>query len=540
MTIFYHRVADPSIPREVSQDNIILTLDGMKALSQYYKEKYQIDIIPFAAVMGAGRETGSEVLCELLDKKRREVSSQDSYRCGFVFHNLLAGEHGHAMPIIWEKNGADENLFFLDSGQYLGNVSYDERDCDLIFKPDFSERTDLSVLQGDAEIAYVLCQEGVLFVDKKNNKCINISAQRNWSSGKTEIDEEKCMKVYELIQELNLAADHCKKLSPEERSKMVTITHFDINNSSREPRQFRDRINQRMPNIKIWSHVGTRQADHSSCTIDAMVTLKDGLRIDPSLTVQAQDKFIAQQQGVNLFYMPEGLLKTAQIASFAADKSKANPDKVMHVHREKDAAGKKTGVKKLVTLKEFREKYEVPVAVKGETKKFSTYTIKKGKKIAAILDARAEQATQLEGDPQKQSCSIVTQDTVLVSQKKDSPMISTTEDFKVKLQEIRQSSSMQHQELTEDEAKGRFLAAHRKMFSDAKAGCSGFFRKIRVTDNMSLKDILEHAMKSNNRSREVCINLGWLDKKGAIKQDAPTVIKTQLTEKSPLPPFSIS
>lgn len=36
MTILYHRVADPSIPREVSQDNIILALDGMKELAQYY------------------------------------------------------------------------------------------------------------------------------------------------------------------------------------------------------------------------------------------------------------------------------------------------------------------------------------------------------------------------------------------------------------------------------------------------------------------------------------------------------------------------
>jgi hypothetical protein len=36
-------------------------------------------------------------------------------------------------------------------------------------------------------------------------------------------------------------------------------------------------------------------------------------------------------------------------------------------------------------------------------------------------------------------------------------------------------------------------------------------------------------MQSNNRSRRVCVTLGWLDKEGKIPNSAPQIIKKQFT-----------
>jgi len=88
--------------------------------------------------------------------------------------------------------------------------------------------------------------------------------------------------------------------------------------------------------------------------------------------------------------MPEHLLKTSQIASYVSRDSLAEMSKIIHTHHEKDSFGRRTGVSRDVTLREFRDSHEIPVSVRGEKKYFGAYTIKKGNKIAEILRARWE------------------------------------------------------------------------------------------------------------------------------------------------------
>jgi len=45
----------------------------------------------------------------------------------------------------------------------------------------------------------------------------------------------------------------------------------------------------------------------------------------------------------------------------------------------------------------------------------------------------------------------------------------------------------------------------------------------------SLKDIYEHAKQKNNRTRKVCVKLGWMDKKGNLTDNAPKEMKELAT-----------
>jgi hypothetical protein len=377
---YYYKVNDIALPSEVGSENIILTLDGMKELSNYYNEKYNIDIIPLAVKMGLDYENASSILCAAIDKIREQIKHQPIYRCGFVLHNIEAGNHGHAMPVIWEKSGDTEKLFFLDTGQFLGDASYDNRECDFIFKIDFSSSSDLNDLPGDSPTAYVLCNEGAIFIDKASNERVVID----------HVDNELMIEnLYQFSIENHIPNQHAFRLSETHLKKIRAITEFNINSCSQVPKMFRDNVASQMPNVQMWSHVGSRQLDQSSCTIDAMVTLKDGLRLSPNLSEQANHHFIQEKQGIHLFRMPEFLLKTAQISSFVSQKSQANMGKEMHVHHVKDMQGNKTGQNVVLTLQEFRDKHDVSsINRSGETKKFNTSTLQKGNKIAKILQRR--------------------------------------------------------------------------------------------------------------------------------------------------------
>ena len=58
-----------------------------------------------------------------------------------------------------------------------------------------------------------------------------------------------------------------------------------------------------------------------------------------------------------------------------------------------------------------------------------------------------------------------------------------------------------------------FHDAHAVRFEDDRTGCFHFLFmliKTEVKDNWNIEQILDHAMKSNNRSRKICAGL-WLD-----------------------------
>lgn len=122
--------------------------------------------------------------------------------------------------------------------------------------------------------------------------------------------------------------------------------------------------------------------------------------------------------------------------------------------------------------------------------------------------------------PQKQSPQATN-----TPQNRSTLTTSSTVNFKAQLKKMRQPNGIQHQQLTEMQAKECFLKAHSEVLSHDKASIFGSFKQTNVRENANLKDILEHAMKENNRSRLVCIELGWLNKNGDITDDAPDIVK---------------
>lgn len=80
-----------------------------------------------------------------------------------------------------------------------------------------------------------------------------------------------------------------------------------------------------------------------------------------------------------------------------------------------------------------------------------------------------------------------------------------------------------------DQLKKFFHIYHGQMFKDSKQGFFGCFRNTKIKDNMSLKDIIDHAKHANNRSRQACIQLGWMDGKGVVNPNIIEAIRTENT-----------
>lgn len=71
--------------------------------------------------------------------------------------------------------------------------------------------------------------------------------------------------------------------------------------------------------------------------------------------------------------------------------------------------------------------------------------------------------------------------------------------------------------------KEQFLAEHGRLFDNSKKGIFGIFRTTNLDENMNLKQILQYAKENNNRSRQACINLGWMKKDGTLNSDNPNL-----------------
>lgn len=80
---------------------------------------------------------------------------------------------------------------------------------------------------------------------------------------------------------------------------------------------------------------------------------------------------------------------------------------------------------------------------------------------------------------------------------------------------------------TEEDCRQLFLATHNQLFSKDKAGFFGKLRRTKVSENDSLGEILERAKDKNNRSRKVCIELGWMNKDGTLSAKAPEPVVNQ-------------
>ena len=100
--------------------------------------------------------------------------------------------------------------------------------------------------------------------------------------------------------------------------------------------------------------------------------------------------------------------------------------------------------------------------------------------------------------------------------------------------EIQGSSSKIESPIqSEEELKACFINQHKALYTQQKAQWDGFFRRTVYVDgqghldysNMNLTEILQHAIKNNNRSRQACSDIKWLDLKGNLIDTAPQHIK---------------
>jgi len=72
---------------------------------------------------------------------------------------------------------------------------------------------------------------------------------------------------------------------------------------------------------------------------------------------------------------------------------------------------------------------------------------------------------------------------------------------------------------------GEFSVEHKRLFDKSKAGIFGFLRKTNLKADSLLSDILQYAKDNNNRSRQACVNLGWMNIDGTLATGAPEEIK---------------
>lgn len=71
------------------------------------------------------------------------------------------------------------------------------------------------------------------------------------------------------------------------------------------------------------------------------------------------------------------------------------------------------------------------------------------------------------------------------------------------------------------------LKRHTQLFQEARYGFFDYFRNTKLDPNWILKEIINHGMAYNNRTRQVCIELGWLTKSGHLHESAPSFIRDQ-------------
>jgi hypothetical protein len=79
-------------------------------------------------------------------------------------------------------------------------------------------------------------------------------------------------------------------------------------------------------------------------------------------------------------------------------------------------------------------------------------------------------------------------------------------------------------------AKKKFLTKHSQLFTEAKLGFFGMFRNTRLNPAWDLKTIIKHGMAYPNRTRLVCIQMGWLTKLGKLSDTADDYVKLMFGE----------
>lgn len=81
------------------------------------------------------------------------------------------------------------------------------------------------------------------------------------------------------------------------------------------------------------------------------------------------------------------------------------------------------------------------------------------------------------------------------------------------------SHSQPMEQLSQEDPCKLFFEKHRALFAKSKNSCCGFFRKTKVSPSWSIEEIIQHARQNNNRSREACVQLGWIKRDGTLTKN---------------------
>lgn len=184
-----------------------------------------------------------------------------------------------------------------------------------------------------------------------------------------------------IIWEKNHGEEHLFFL---DTTQYLAATHFNPNTfcfskGFEDVVAFRKKLLCLQPNLKLWGMFGCRQIDYSSCYTDALVMLRDGLRMSSMKDgVNAKVKEVVPGD-ITVFYAPEQLLRTAQIGSYPVKKAQADLSCVIRLCC--DGSDTKTE-----TLEQFRNRFSESVSVKEEVKQFGTFTLFKAKQYAIDIE----------------------------------------------------------------------------------------------------------------------------------------------------------
>lgn len=76
----------------------------------------------------------------------------------------------------------------------------------------------------------------------------------------------------------------------------------------------------------------------------------------------------------------------------------------------------------------------------------------------------------------------------------------------------------------------KFLFKHAEAIEKQQKELFGSWQKTKIQSSLKLSDIINHAMNNQSLGRDVCVELGWLNKDGSLNQSAPAIIRSTFEE----------
>jgi hypothetical protein len=193
---------------------------------------------------------------------------------------------------------------------------------------------------------------------------------------------------------------------------------------------------------------------------------------------------------------------------------------------------------KELDAKQSHEPYAQPVkSVKIEPPKES---VAKSANVEEKARATKESPTILANSKELKS-NYATAQSVNMGVSYKSQSVANANQSQIVIKEHIKGIRSAEKDLSEIELKRQFTKKHKALFKRQKSQLGGWYRNSMYFNKDekdlvypdTLREILAHAKAYNNRSRQVCIQLGWLNKNGELNDESPEVIKEQYSGNIP-------